>query len=291
VSGVTIHGAIIVSDHIEGNSQLKAAIDASTIPFATAPGTDEIKKLSSARIKNFETLQANLPFNLTKWSAVFTGPCPHYSHGGHRTERGLMWAHYRIWRDFIYFDPDILSFATDQNKQDKDSISSADGIFIAYSDGRLIKNHTPYKDDDVIVIFEDDAYSVIDDTAVTVKEELSMMGEDMLYLGWCEGRVARPAPLCAHAYAVKRKAVRKLVHYFEPCGRAVDEQLAVFIKNNWVSYRRAHPWSFKVLSKSYNPVNDTNYGIFRQCKTECGSVNGHRRLTEDTSVQKIYNPH
>jgi hypothetical protein len=122
------------------NSQLKATIDASTIPFATAPGTDEIKKLSSARISY--TIQANLPFNLTKWSAVFTGPCPHYSHEGHRTECGLLWANHRIWRDFIYFEPDILSFATDQNQHDKDSIYT---LLTVFSDGRLIKNHTPYK--------------------------------------------------------------------------------------------------------------------------------------------------
>ncbi len=278
VKGITVHGAIIVSDHLEDND-VKEALDTNKARF---PGDEQIKKLSGARSRNYYELQSSLPFNLTRWSAVFTGPCPHFRHG-HRTERGLMWAHYRIWRDFIYFDPDVMAFAKDktiQNELKDDFISSADGVFKAYRDGRLFKNQSPFKEDDVIVIFEDDAYSVIDDTAVTVTEELSMMGEDMIYLGWCEGRKARPAPLCAHAYAVKRQGARKLVRYFEPCGAAVDEQMAIFIKNNWVTYRRAHPWSFKTLSKSYNPANDTNYGIFRQCKNQCGSVNGHRRLND-----------
>lgn len=276
VKDITIHGAIIVSDHFkEANFDV---VGNETLPSRSNDNGDhdEIKKLA-ARTNNYLLLQSQLPFTLTKWSAVVTGPCPQYPNG-HKGERGLVWAHYRVWRDFVYFDPDVSS-AVDKNISSVEKgnavSSSADGVYVAFSNGTLVKNQTPYKEEDILVIFEDDAMSVIDNTNITIIEEFSDMKVDILYLGWCEGRTARPVPLCSHAYAITRKAARKLVHYWEPCGRAVDEQFVILVKNGWLSYRRAHPYSYKELKKDYSPHGDKTFGIFRQCKSQCGSVNGH----------------
>jgi hypothetical protein len=64
-----------------------------------------------------------------------------------------------------------------------------------------------------MVILEDDVDVAIvhKDLNTTLAEELGNMGADLLFLGWCEGRLARPVPLCAHAYAVTRKGARKLI--------------------------------------------------------------------------------
>ena len=63
------------------------------------------------------------------------------------------------------------------------------------------------------MVLEDDADVAIHykDLNQTLAEELGSIGVDLLFLGWCEGRLARPVPLCTHAYAVTRKGARKLI--------------------------------------------------------------------------------
>lgn len=78
---------------------------------------------------------------------------------------------------------------------------------------------------------------------------------------------------------MNRRSAAKLVHYLEPCGRAVDEQMVIFAKNNFISYRRAHPQSVRsinetLLQRTLGPAK--HFGIFRQCRAQCGSFNGHR---------------
>jgi hypothetical protein len=260
IPGLSIHGAVIVSDLFAQNDTLLA----STI------NKDDHQKIL-ARIRNVKDLEAQLPFNLTHWSAITAGPCPHYP-TGHKVERGLLWAHYRIWRDFVFFDEDVLL----QANQTKQTSQSKNGVFVDYGNGTRTKDHTLFKDEDILVVFEDDASSCISDTHDTIVEELrDMKGVNILYLGWCEGRAARPVPLCSHAYAITRTAARKLVYYLEPCGRSVDEQFVILAKNNWLSYRRAHPYSYKNMRPDYNGHGDKTQGIFRQCKADCGSMLGH----------------
>jgi len=92
--------------------------------------------------------------------------------------------------------------------------SSSVSAFIPALSGRgpdLFKNGRPYLDNDIIVIFEDDADVAIRDVNATLVEELSNMTTDILYLGWCEGRLARPVPICMHAYAITRRGARLLM--------------------------------------------------------------------------------
>lgn len=250
----------------------------------------------SARVHNYQQLQQSLPFELARWSSVSTGPCPQWP-DGHRTERGLIWAHYRIYRDFAFFDPVTAAIAARKLKNTTTSnsttntasmlqkLASSEGNdYVIYSDGRWLKRGKAFNDDDLLLIFEDDALatvSALNDTLITEFRDGPQV--DILYLGWCEGRLARPVPLCAHAYAITRRAAKKLVHYLEPCGLAIDEQLVLMAKNNWLSYRRAMPSSYDrsklrpEFASGQWGAGDKTTGIFRQCKTHCGSINGHRR--------------
>jgi hypothetical protein len=265
IPGVTIHGAVIVSDKARtiGNPNLKeveralAAID--------------------ARQKNVEALQRELPFPLTHWSAVYVHPCPIFPYG-HKTERGLMWAHFRIIREFAYFDPVLLAKANYQEGRTpivKKPLVSKDGIYRINTYGALFKNNQPFLDTDIITIFEDDVESTINEMNVTIIEEFRAMKEDVLYLGWCDGVLAKPVPLCAHAYAFTRRGARKFVQLYEPCGRALDEQLVIMAKNNFITWRKAFKWSYANLNEKYR----TTYGLktcgmFHQNKG-LGSINGH----------------
>lgn len=52
------------------------------------------------------------------------------------------------------------------------------------------------------VIFEDDADIALKDHRVILRSELIGMKTDLMYLGWCESKMARPAFLRTHAHAV-----------------------------------------------------------------------------------------
>jgi len=138
----------------------------------------------------------------------------------------------------------------------------------------LYKNGVLFRDDDIIIIFEDDVEIAINGLDSTLREELNDMATtDLLFLGWCEGRLARPVPLCAHAYAITRRGARQLVKHFEPCGLAYDWQLVTIIRNKWLTYRTAHPYSY---NNNYREGfwSGATRGIFQQAKA-LGSFNGH----------------
>jgi hypothetical protein len=264
---ISIHGGIILS-----------ALGHSTTPAVTEA---DIKKqqVVSARIHSVNELMSELPFPVTVWAPVFTTACPIYPNG-HGTERGLVWAHYRIIREFAFFDPFLLhqaGYVEGQTPIVNTTLVSKDGLYAIYPNGTMYKNGLPFLDNDIITIFEDDAENSINNLNVTILEEFSAMNVDILYLGWCEGRTAKPIPLCAHAYALTRKSARKLVKYIEPCGLALDEQFVVLVRNNFITYRRVYGHSYKDVNEKYkNRWGEKTYGIFHQNKV-LGSINGHRR--------------
>lgn len=273
VPKVSIYGAVIVSDKSE-----KHIINNST----SSHDAERIRKeliLINARVLNVQSLKSELPFPLTEWSAAFTQPCPIFPNG-HKTERGLSWAHYRIWREFAFFDPEILLQIPQHSPGNhiNRTLTSEDGIYVAHQNGTLYKAGLPFLDEDILVVFEDDADSTIKELNITLLEEFNQMTTDVLYLGWCEGRRARPVPLCLHSYAMTRKGARKLIQNFEPCGAAIDEQFVIMAKNNFFTWRKAFPYSYNRNYKPPYPVHgDKIYGIFHQNKMQLGSINGHRR--------------
>lgn len=294
VPGITISGAVIHGDHSDGGKALPTNL--------TLLEGDIV----SARIRHVDKLAAQLPFPLTRWPAVYSLHCPQYP-DGHKTERGLCFAHYRIWKEFVYFDPLTLwKYELYKNSSlgnsttntgafaNETMILSEDGHYaISLTNGTHYKYNQPFKEEDIIVIFEDDADNTIVDLETTLAEELGAIHADLLFLGkltmlsaycfivlsgWCDGRMARPVPLCAHAYALTRRGARKIIDKFEPCGKALDEQFVIIAKNNWITYRKAHPHSYKNLNSNYPVWGDKNFGIFHQKKSDLGSVNGHRRI-------------
>lgn len=275
-----------IESHMLGNSHFVPNITVFGSILMTDAG--EPVKETAANETNFAALRclhardmySKLPFPVVEWPALFTKPCPQKRHG-HKSERGLAFAHLQIWLDFIYFDPDVLlAVAKSEVKENEPyvstSYSSSSGLYVAHKNGSLYKNGVPYLEDDIMVIFEDDADFGIPavDMNSTLLEELSAMSSDLLYLGWCEGRMARPVPLCTHAYAVTRRGARKLVRHFEPCGLALDEAFVVMCKNKWITYRPANPWSYKnKVVSSTGPSHVKTFGIFIQKKL--GSFIGH----------------
>jgi hypothetical protein len=269
VGNITVYGAVVNSD-----------VDLLFVDHKTLSEAEYQSRIKSfLRLENIRNLSAELPFELVHWPSVVTRPCPQNRHG-HKTERGVSLAHYQIWLDFIYFDQDVIDLLQKglvKGIYNSTTWTSTGGMFAASENGTLYKNNIPFQDNDILVVFEDDAESVILDTNNTVIEELSAMNTDLLYLGWCEGRLARPVPLCTQAYAVTRRGARKLVKYFEPCGPGIDEQMVRICKNNWLSYRRVNDYSYKKnLKPNYPRPGDKTYGIFHQNKHDFVSINNHR---------------
>jgi len=130
------------------------------------------------RVANARAMYKQLPFPVAEWPPVYTQSCP-YVFPTKNTERGLSLAHYFIWLDFIYF----RHHAIHHNQSSPQPFSFVNGTFFKYG--------FPFLDNDIIVIFEDDADIAVKDISNVMKEELSTMTTDILYLGWCNGRLAR----------------------------------------------------------------------------------------------------
>jgi hypothetical protein len=270
VANKTIFGAIIMTDYsvdhklrIEHRNSTDEKLKASM-------------KLSEQRSTHAREMISKLPFPVVHWPPVFTKACP-FSDSQHRTERGLLYAHYRIWLDFVYFDNELL----DESRKKKEGGTTensesgyANGTFMVTKSGTLLKHGSPFRDENIIIIFEDDADIAVTDIDEALRKELTDMSTDILYLGWCLGRLSRPVPLCTHAYALSMEGARKVIKYTEPCGLALDEQFVIMAKNKWITYRSAHTENYVDKFNANYPVrHDATHGLFHQKKL--GSFNGH----------------
>jgi hypothetical protein len=271
VKNITVYGALISSTGISTNLELtntRKDVDHTSSSTSSTSSRISASEMAELRANHSRNIQKQLPFPVVEWPSIFTRPCPSSKHT-HKTERGVALAHYQIWLDFIYFDYKDIDTKSSMNSRSKEKVS-----FSKDDKGNLYKNGIPFKDDDIIVIFEDDADIAIKNANETIIEELQQMSTDILYLGWCNGRAARPVPLCAHAYALTRKGARQAVKHYEPCGLAVDEQFVIMGKNKWLTFRTVNPWSYKNnLNENYPRAYDQTHGIFHQLRI--GSFNGH----------------
>jgi hypothetical protein len=303
VPNITIYGSIIMTDYLK---ELSSIVEAAGLKNETVSPKVAIAALRGKRVR--EGALREIPFPVVEWPPLRVSQCPQDDREKHgSSERGLSWAHYQILLEFIYFDYDVMKEWEKPGGMQNDTIyesnpfSSISSVFtaVAPKSGEttklvagsgvaeerlkevqswppgLYKNGIPFKDDDIMVMLEDDVVVAIKDVQGTLKEEFQdMQGTDLLYLGWCEGRLARPIPLCSHAYAVTRRGARKIVKHFEPCGLAYDWQFVTMIRNKWLTYRQAHKFSYE---NNYKPNfgNAFTRGIIQQM-TDAGSFNGHR---------------
>ena len=302
-SNVTVYGAVIMSDYM---GEMQAIVDESIARNTTPPHK---ALLGTHRRAKMMEVMSQLPFPVVEWPPVRVKQCPNDKRTHHGTaERGLALAHVQILMEFVYFDRDVSQVYDAPGGMSAGSVyigndySAVSGKFVAVGPKKsnsaipiasstssnteieenyyrsqgpgLYKNGIPFRDDDILVIFEDDVQIAVKDISTTLREELNDMKDiDVLFLGWCEGRTARPIPLCAHAYAITRKGAKQFLKHFEPCGHAYDWQLVIMIRNKWLTHRTARPFSYQ---NNYLPGfgNGATRGMFQQDK-DLGSLNGH----------------
>jgi len=151
----------------------------------------------------------------------------------------------------------------------------------------LYKNGIPFRDDDILVVLEDDVDASVENVSSSLIAEFNdMTNVDFVYLGWCPGgKGSYGLPLCSHAYAVTRAGARSIIKHFEPCGAAYDWQLVKMLRNRWLRYRKARDANFKELQlKKFQKI--FSRGIFVQDDT-MGSFNGNEREKLDEKTQKV----
>lgn len=294
--GVTVYGAII---HNDGSNDLRMSTAAAALSAHVNHTHNAI-----IRSENLQNIVTNMPFPVTKWPSVFARSCPHHAQGHKSSDRGTGLSHYQIWLEFTYFDNDLLEAVTRPKPEylTSNAWSSNSGIFQTFENGTFYKNGIPFIENDIMVIFDESARSVINDTPTlqtAMRTELSAMTTDILYLGWCNHASSSPPSStehnpkrssrshaqqhsCLYAYAVTRAGARKLIKNYELCGAlSIDEQITNMSKYGWITARRARVESYTgaVLtagtsstsasaSQSVTPCDEvkSSSGIFRLCK-------------------------
>jgi hypothetical protein len=188
-AGRTVYSAIINTDP---KMAMVMGRDFHKVPQGVkgSPVSNAYQRLDQSR-----RMTSELPFPVETWWSVFTSSCPHTTTKGN--DRGVMLAHYQIWSAFAY-------------RERQGGIRNT-----------MVEHDN---DDDVLVIFEDDANIAVTNVTQALHSELSVMKVDLLFLGWCYGR--RYIPACLHAYAITRAGARKLVDNWDICSNdAIDGQL------------------------------------------------------------------
>eukprot|EP01039_Chlorochromonas_danica_P004163 gene4163-4572_t len=100
---------------------------------------------------------------------------------------------------------------------------------------------------DVLLIFEYDAYLGSENAVQTILESVSRMKTDFLFLGYCFKRRQHPrlnnrSPYCLHAYAITISGAKKLTDLLDLCGPFADAQLSNFFNDGLIS------WSYLNIS-------------------------------------------
>jgi hypothetical protein len=109
---------------------------------------------ANRRLAHGKQFISELPIPVESWWSVFAQSCPWRPTKGN--DRGVTMAHYQIWLDWVY-----------QGKRGVD---------------RAIA-----RDEDILVVFEDDAVVAVKDVRVVLQDELGQMSTDLHFLGWCYG--------------------------------------------------------------------------------------------------------
>ena len=201
------------------------------------------------RRKHAEETMRLLPFPVVAWSSVYAQDCPGDFKPNSR--RGCAMAHYQIWVNWEY-------------------------------EGRLGSDKAIASDSDVLVVFEDDADITVKNITRSLEQELSPgnMKSDINLLGWCyEVEDKNILPSCAHAYAVTRAGVKKILAAYNICSpEPIDVDLRVMALNRVFSWQKARPESYSdrfeaFANFSINTETSDTRGIFVQ-KKGFASLNG-----------------
>lgn len=195
---------------------------------------------AKARIAHGKQTASLLPFKVEFWYSLYASSCPNRKNKGN--DRGVTVSHYQIWHDFVW-----------------------QGNYVNRQKNKGFYPHFPQtNDNDVIVIFEDDAELAVTNIEEILRVELTQMTTDLLFLGWCYG--ARSMPSCLHAYVLTRKGARNLLSQFDTCSaQALDGQLIELGDAGIITWRK--PSDF--YKQYFKPGRNNQYftkGIFTQKK-------------------------
>lgn len=156
------------------------------------------------RIKHSKHTMAQLPFKINWWKAFLGTLCPHQRDDILPNARGVTLAHYQIWHDFV--------------KQEEHNI-------------------TGLSDDDVIVVFEDDAQIVVPDIVPYLEKEIKHMPYEWKYLGWClespdKQHNHNSFAFCTHAYIMTRRGAKVMLPVIDWCGNTIELQMWDYISTH-----------------------------------------------------------
>lgn len=167
---------------------------------------------ANARVAHGKKIIAEMPFlQIESWWSVFAQSCPLRATKGN--DRGVAMAHFQIWLDWVY-----------QGKKGVD--------------------RTTAKDDDIMIVFEDDAVIAVQDVNKVMHRELSTMNTDLLFLGWCYGH--KRMPMCTHAYAVSRKGAKRMIEEWDTCSTSsIDGQWKTMAQHGLFSWSKVKMESYK----------------------------------------------
>jgi hypothetical protein len=173
---------------------------------------------------NIEKLKLSLPFPLVIWPAVGAKTCPAYSLSPHRIENGKGLSHYQVWIDFVFFDHDVLEarYRPKPEYVSSTSYSSISGHFQAFSNHTLYKNDLLYLDEDILVVLEDNVHIIhIDTLSDNLRFSLTKLKSALDTIDLL--RLSKTPHY--NAYAMTRKAARKLIRLYDVCGHNLGMQL------------------------------------------------------------------
>lgn len=162
---------------------------------------------ANARLAHGKNFIAELPIPVESWWSVFAQSCPWRTTKGN--DRGVTMAHVQIWQDWIF-------------------------------QGRRGVDRSVARDDDVMIVFEDDAVVAVRDIKAVLLQELSGMATDLHFLGWCYGG-GRKMPMCTHAYAVSRRGARKMLEEWDSCSTSsIDGQWKIMAQQGLFTWSKAN---------------------------------------------------
>jgi hypothetical protein len=118
--------------------------------------------------------------------------------------------------------------------------------------------------DDIMLVFEDDLYPMVENHQLNTLLEVNRMQSDLHWLGWCyyHDNVNR-SPLCMHAYAVSVIGARSLINSVKPCGPLpLDRQVRLMCDGNTTWSITNGEWEYRTHHSDFFRNRMSDAGSF-----------------------------
>lgn len=106
------------------------------------------------------------------------------------SERGLMYAHYQIFFDFVHIDHEVMENSLRDpkgyyNSSDPHEIKT-NRYFYEYYNGSYYRDGQLLSENDILVVFEDDAIVIKRNISFLLRREFENFNKELVRLGWCQ---------------------------------------------------------------------------------------------------------